>query len=338
MDDLISVIVPIYNTQEYLHQCVDSIISQTYQNLEIILVDDGSSDLSGAICDEYEKKDKRIKVIHKKNGGMSEARNEGLNASNGNYIQFVDSDDFMDPTMIEVLYNNSKNYNAQISMCSHYTYIDGEAKSDCTGKFCVYSKIDALRELLMDRTIRSYAWNKLFAKSLFDEVRFPEGRVFEDIIAIPKLFDKANKLVLNDIPLYYYRQRNGSVLHVQTKELRLSYIDAVLEVQDYIRAHVKSLDNYCDYNLALATTKTFYDIGLFKMYDLTKEKKVQEMYSKMKKIFAVEEKSNFILSQVHNMWKIHFLYLAENEQDYILYNKYLPILFPEYESIVESNR
>ena len=338
MDDLISVIVPIYNTQEYIRECIESIINQSYKNLEIILVDDGSTDTSGVICDEYSKIDSRIKVLHQKNGGMSKARNNGLDMANGNYIQFIDSDDFIDLNMIEILYNNAQNYGAEVSMCSHYTYIDNEAKSDSTGKFCIYSKIDALRELLMDRTIRSYAWNKLFARNLFDGIRFPEGRVFEDIIAIPKLFEKANKIVLNDIPLYYYRQRNGSVLHVQTKALRLSYIDAILEVQDYIRTHIKSLDNYCDYNLALATTKTFYDIGLFKMFDLVEEKKVQEIYLRMKEIFSSKEKSDFILAQVHNIWKIHFLYLVENMQDYILYNKYLPILFPEYDSLVKSNR
>ncbi len=203
----------------------------------------------------------------------------------------------------------------------------------------VYPKTDALKELLLDRTIRSYAWNKLFTKKLFDEgIRFPEGKVFEDIIVIPKLFEKANMAVLSDIPLYYYRQRKGSVLHVQTKQLRLSYIDAILEVQDYIRTHIKSLDAYCDYNIVLATTKTFYDIGLFKMFDLVNEEKVQEIYSRMKEIFSNENKTDFILKQVHNIWKVHFLYLVENQNDYILYNKYLPVLFPEYDTMVNESR
>ena len=165
-EELISVIVPVYNVEKYLEKCIDSIINQTYQNLEIILVDDGSTDGSGKICDEYSRKDNRIKVIHKENGGLSDARNIGIKNANGGLIGFIDSDDYITENMFEVLQKDLRKYNADISSCDIQNVNEaGEclkiirvSTEGQTSK--VFEREEALK-LLLEDTIKSYAWNKL---------------------------------------------------------------------------------------------------------------------------------------------------------------------------------
>lgn len=327
-EELISVIVPVYNVEKYLSKCIESLQNQTYKNLEIILVDDGATDDSGKICDEYAKKDNRIKVIHKKNGGLSDARNVGINSANGNYIQFIDSDDYIDLDMIELLYNNVKKYNADISMCSHYILTEEECTAEGTNELSVYSRVEVLKEILLDEKVRSYAWNKLFAKKLFDEIRFPKGKVFEDILTIPKLFEKAEKVVLDDVSKYYYRQRKGSILHVQTKELRLCYINSALEIMNFIKEKEPSLDRYCAYNVAHITIKTFNDIGLFDMDYMLEENIVNNLYEQTCKIFKNKEYENVIIENSSDVKKLHFYYLISDKDGYIANNKTLPLIYP----------
>ena len=170
--DLISVIVPVYKVEKYLEKCIESVLKQTYTNLQIILVDDGSPDNCGKICDEYAKKDSRIEVIHKINGGLSDARNVGINRANGRYIGFVDSDDYIKEDMYEKLINLIKEYDADISICNLYDVIDGkEYVRNKDNGIHEYSRIDILKEILLDKNIQSYAWNKLYKKELFDEIK-----------------------------------------------------------------------------------------------------------------------------------------------------------------------
>ena len=201
--DLISIIIPVYNVEKYLKECVDSVRKQTYKNLEIILIDDGSKDNSGKLCDELAKEDNRIKVIHKENGGLSDARNVGIENATGEYIQFIDSDDFVEKDMIEILHNDICQEKADVSMCSLYLYKDGEKTTDASYKREIFNKELVLKEILLDERVRSYAWNKMFKKSLFESIRFPKGKVFEDIYTMSPIFQKANKIVFNDIPLDY---------------------------------------------------------------------------------------------------------------------------------------
>jgi glycosyltransferase involved in cell wall biosynthesis len=323
--DLISVIVPVYNVEQYLEECVKSIQNQTYKNLEIILVDDGTKDNSGKMCDEFAKTDSRIKVIHKANGGLSDARNFGIDASNGKYIQFIDSDDYIDLDMLELLYNNLKKHNADISMCSNYVLTENNCRLKGTGGFEVYTREEALKEILLDKKVRFYAWNKMFARKLFDEIRFPKGRVFEDILTIPRLFEKAEKVVLDDVPKYYYRQRNDSILHVQTKELRLAYINSALENIKFIKEKEKSLDAYCAYNLAHVTMNTYNNIGVYDMKDVLGEDLVNKLYDECKKIFENKEYEKLIVENSSMVKKLHYYYLLSDKDGYIKNFKTLPL-------------
>lgn len=218
--ECISVIVPVYNVEAYLERCIDSILTQTYQNLEIILVDDGATDCSGEMCDEYAAKDERIKVIHKKNGGLSSARNAALDIATGDYIGFVDSDDYIHPKMFEKLYEACKCNEAQISICCHYTervdklmiedYIIDEEE--------IFDRDQALSILVQDKGMKNYAWDKLYKAELFKGVRYPEGRNYEDIATTYLLFYKADKLCRIPEYLYYYQIREDSISGRQTDE------------------------------------------------------------------------------------------------------------------------
>ena len=199
--DLISVIVPVYKVEKYLEKCIESIIKQTHTNLQIILVNDGSPDNCGKICDEYAKKDSRIEVIHKINGGLSDARNVGINRANGRYIGFVDSDDYIKEDMYEKLINLIKEYDADISICNLYDVIDGKkyVRNNENG-IQEYSRLEILKEVLLDKNIQSYAWNKLYKKELFDEIKYPIGKKYEDIGTTFYVFEKCNKIVVTSKP------------------------------------------------------------------------------------------------------------------------------------------
>lgn len=221
--DLISVIVPVYNVEKYLRKCVDSILAQTYTNLEIILVDDGSPDNCGKICDEYAAKDSRIKVIHQENGGLSAARNAGLDVATGDYIGFVDSDDYIAPDMYEKLYQAIEIYNSDIALCG-FKKFELESRTEVYEKKLLY-RDEFLKELLLEN-IKSYAWNKLYKKSLFDNVRFPEGELFEDLKIMHLIGEKVSAVSFTNKILYYYRIRQGSI----------TFNNRGLNADDYIAA------------------------------------------------------------------------------------------------------
>lgn len=331
-NDLISIIIPVYNVEKYINKCLESVINQTYRNLEIILVDDGSEDKSGKICEEISIKDNRIRVIHKENGGLSDARNIGLDNSNGEYIAFIDSDDFIERDMIEFLYYNINKYDADISICSNYIFDEEECIDNSTKEIKVYNRLEILKEVLLDEKIRSYAWNKMYKRDLFYNIRFPKGRVFEDILTIPKLFEKANKVVLNDVAKYYYRQREGSILHVQNKKIRLEYINAALEILEFLYKKEKELFLYCVYNYVHITIKTYNDIGLFNMKDMLNEDIVNTLYENTCKIFNNKEFEKFIIENSFIIKKLHFYFLLSNKDKYIEINKKLPLMYSGWKS------
>ena len=228
MEPLISVIVPIYQVEAYLCQCVDSILAQTHKNLEIILVDDGSKDRCPEICDKYVQKDDRIKVIHKMNGGLSDARNAGLEIATGDYIGFVDSDDWLMPDMFEYLLQGILGYGVDISYCNyinmHGTWMDHS--NEQTDK--VYTRETALNELFFDR-LKNFAWNKLYKAELWQDVRFPFGRNFEDILTIYKVFEKAKRIAILKEAKYYYRIRNDGITREKGFLNRWSIYTAIID-------------------------------------------------------------------------------------------------------------
>ena len=233
MDNIISVIVPIYKVEKYLCRCIDSILEQTYTNLEIILVDDGSPDKCGEICDQYEKKDKRIRVIHKTNGGLSDARNTGLDAATGQYIAFVDGDDFIRKDMYEKMYASIKKYNADMSICN-FKYIGERGEDifdnqDLPIKDGVLSGTTILFEKMLNNKPWYWvtAWNKLYKRSLFSDIRFPVGKTHEDEFIIHKLLLKSNNVACVNDMLYYYVQRSDSIMGTKYSVKNLDYVEAL---------------------------------------------------------------------------------------------------------------
>lgn len=224
MKELISVIIPIYMVEKYLNKCIESVINQTYKNLEIILVNDGSKDNCKKICEEYAKMDNRIKIINKDNGGLSDARNKGLELISGEYVGFVDSDDYISENMYQKLYENIIKYNADISICDYMkVYENGEQikknKIYRRDGVKVYSREDAMYKLLEDNEITNHAWNKLYKFELFKDIRYPKGLKYEDIAVMYKLIDKTKRIVYTPEVLYFYVKRAGSILNTKTEEL-----------------------------------------------------------------------------------------------------------------------
>lgn len=254
----ISIIVPVYKVEPYLRQCIDSILSQTYPHFELILIDDGSPDSCGSICDEYASRDPRITVIHQENGGLSAARNAGLDwvfaHSESSWITFVDSDDALSPIMLEMLRKEAVRNQADIAQ----TY--GEFFSDPTELIRKGTYIGAISCFPGKKLAESYykgetmvtvmTWGKLFRRELFQELRFPVGKIHEDQATTPILLFHAEKVVLIRSWLYYYRQREGSITHEVFSLKRLDDVDAVASCASYFKAQsqkhlAKLAGRYC---------------------------------------------------------------------------------------------
>ena len=252
MQPLLSIIVPIYNVEQYVDRCIQSILNQTYQNLEIILVDDGATDCSGAIADSYAAKDKRIKVFHKENGGLSDARNYGLEHVTGDYILFIDSDDFIVNIMCERLITVASSNNADIVSCNYYIYRGDDDISIHTMSVQddkrTFTGMDMLRYYLLktEPFDLNVVWNKIFKLDLFNgvvPVRFPKGRVQEDNFTIFMLFLNANSIVTVNEPLYYYVQRAGSIMANFTRRFMIDTIESHMYMSDYLMNHCSSVKN-----------------------------------------------------------------------------------------------
>lgn len=241
MNNLVTVIVPVYNVEKYLDRCIRSIITQTYRDLEIILVDDGSTDNSGKISDDYALIDSRINVIHKENGGLSSARNRALDIAKGDYIAFVDSDDYIESTMIEGMMNNFISAEVDIVVCG-YNVVNEEGEVVCkkTGAFeKLMSGEEMTKDILLDKFPYSFAWNKIYRKSLFLDVRYPEGRYYEDIPVTYKLAYRAKHIYIKNNCYYnYFLYRSGNTTsELSSKKAAFSYYCALMnsfEIRQFI--------------------------------------------------------------------------------------------------------
>lgn len=236
IDKTVSVILPIYNVEKYLARAVESVINQTYTNLEIILVDDGSTDSSGKICDDMSLKDNRIKVIHKPNGGVSDARNAGKNLSIGRYILFVDPDDYIDENMIEVLVNNIQEYDADVSCCQYMDVYDNnkfpQFSNMAIKKFI--NREEFLKEYLRDSYITASVCTKLMKKEVSDKIDFPVGKVYEDAFYHLELAKVADKFICITKPLYYYYHRTNSITTKPYRKENMYAIEAYNNYLEYI--------------------------------------------------------------------------------------------------------
>lgn len=210
---VISVIVPVYNVEQYMDKCIDSLVNQTFSSIEIILVDDGSTDYSSVKCDSWKSKDKRIKVIHKKNGGLSDARNAGIKIARGKYISFIDSDDWVDKNMLLVLYNAITQEDAELAICRFKKVKDDKSVEDSISfrqKIEVINRYECFSELLEDKEITNHVWRKLYSRRIVFDNSFPVGRNYEDVFSMPNFIKKCKKIVKVDYIGYFYRiNKNG---------------------------------------------------------------------------------------------------------------------------------
>ena len=244
----VSVIVPIYKVEKYLKRCMDSIVNQTYRDLEIILVDDGSPDNCGKICDEYAKQDSRIKVLHQENGGQSKARNEAMKIAKGDYFCFVDSDDYIAINMIERLVSLAQHNQADISMID-YTFFSGEqadvAKQN-EDKCQIFTNVELIKNMhTVPGELYVVMWGKLFKRELFEGITFPEGRICEDLAILYKLYDRSVKAVYSTEVMYYYFRNNADSSTFQIKDKFYVDVFAALEQEiEYLRATHSDLQAY----------------------------------------------------------------------------------------------
>lgn len=235
---LISVIVPVYNVEAYLSRCVESIRNQTYQNLEIILVDDGTKDRCNVLCDEYALEDSRIRVIHKENGGLSSARNAGIDSAQGEYLAFVDSDDWIEPDTYEAMLAAAQKYGVKLVCAGRY---DVDSKTDrktlglCPQKEESVSAKEVLRRIFTWDNMDSAAWDKLYDHSLFREIRFPLGKVCEDVPIMYRIVLDAGEVAMLNKPIYNYFHRPGSITTARISEKTFHFSEHTSVIYTYIR-------------------------------------------------------------------------------------------------------
>ena len=277
---MISVIVPVYNVERYIRQCVESILEQTYADLEIILVDDGSTDGSGSICDEYKLKDNRVVVIHKCNGGLSEARNAGLDIARGEYIGFVDSDDYIEPDMYEVLYKNCERYAADLAAARFVKFnTQGEVRKNFTENIEVFSREEMLRLFIVgDRRyeITMSVWDRLYKRELISDLRFPVGKCYEDIVFSTKVIEKSKINVYIDRALYHYRLREDSISGEDFNDYNRAPLRIITDLIPELERRILFLDEKGEKELADECRYQYIDnmfkyLTLFKWYSNTDE-------------------------------------------------------------------
>ena len=270
------------------------------------MISDGSTDGTDEVIREYAKKDSRIEVIHKINGGLSDARNVGISKAKGRYIGFVDSDDYIKENMYEILLNLIKEYNADASICNLYDVIEGkEYIRNKNNGIQEYSRLDILKEVLLDKNIQSYAWNKLYKKELFDEVKYPIGKKYEDIGTTFYIFEKCNKIVVTSEPEYYYLKRSDSLVNNVTESTVFDYMELILQRYLYINDNIKELKQYNDYYLVRTLLTANNDIKELKQIEEKTKQKYNELYniskeilrtnySNLKKFFTEEQNEKII--------------------------------------------
>lgn len=283
---LITIIVPAYNVEKYLKKCLESIINQTYKNLEIILVDDGSTDNSGRICDEYAEKDDRIIVIHQENAGVSSARNKGIEIAKGEYIGFVDGDDYIEENMYEVLYKNLIQFDVDISMCNYYIVKNNQKsfhKHDIKKGILINDKKEFL-ELLNLNYYRGFLWNKLFKTKMLKQIRLKEDiYVCEDLLLIVQIFNNCERYYFDNNCYYNYVIRENSAIRGKIDSRKFTVLNAYREITGILREY--------------EDIKIKYEFVFFKWEnDLIKQSKCknEDLKKEMKLLYTKVMKSHYI--------------------------------------------
>lgn len=294
----ISIIIPIYNVEKYIHRCVDSVINQTYTNLEIILVDDGSPDNCGKICDEYAMKDNRIKVIHKENGGLSEARNHGIDSATGEWLFFLDSDDWIYPQTIEKLYIGATENNVSVSMCA---YEETDSKSpvvDDSKKSTLWTPKDLY---LKHHVTATTAWGKLYHKDCFENIRYPVGKIHEDEFVTYKILFAQEKIAFINQPYYAYFINNEGITKGKWNPKRLVVINAFEEQYNFFA-------NFNDCELIEFSEKQFLQHLVTLHKDSTRRGFFKEARSLTKKAFFTTLRKPSLMLTTRNIWITEYFF------------------------------
>lgn len=318
MDELISVIVPVYKVEDYLPRCVDSILCQTYRNIEVILVDDGSPDKCGEICDRYAQNDLRVRVIHKENGGLSDARNTGIEIASGQYISFIDSDDWVHPEFLETLYQLIRSADADIAVSDFLRTSTENLPLFSLEEETVhqYSNLEALKQYAGIFYVQMVvSWGKLYKRHLFDGVRFPVGRVHEDEFTTHQVIYKAKRIILTTRKLLYYWQRQDSIMASRSSlKNQLDLIDALLERSAFFESI--GLDD-----LSGLTYKTVFFRLRVVFRDMGKEEKDNNLKHKLWQLKSKLRKGSHDLK-----FKVFYeIYFFSPSVFNILHDKYLAI-------------
>lgn len=319
MHPVVSVVVPIYKVELYLRRCVDSILNQTYTHLEIILVNDGSPDQCGDIADSYALKDNRVRVIHKHNGGLSDARNAGMQVVTGDYTMFVDSDDWLEKTMIEELVDKSIHYKAEVVQSAFYYAYDDYLQLD-TRYFSdkddpvVLNNKQLMYELVINEKIKNFAWGKLYQTSLIKDIPFRKGVLFEDVFWAHHVMHRVNTYVIIHLPLLYYYQRNDSIVASYSPK-NLDMIRGLKERHLFIEMYYSELTsesyksllkaNLTHYTLLLANRKN----GSNRFYRKKIQKYIKRYFNHFNRSVQADRhlKNQLLLFYVHPYFNIAYL-------------------------------
>ena len=311
MQEKISIIVPVYNVEAYLERCVESILKQTYTNFELLLINDGSTDKSGDLCDQLALRDDRIRVIHKENGGLSHARNRGIDEASADLIGFIDSDDYIDADMYETLYRQLKEANADLAMCDHYdVYNQIPEKQVSEIKTWQFSSEEAIKMVMEAKVLSVTAVNKLYRKELFNQLRFEIGKIAEDAFIMIRLLDQCQKVVATNEKKYYYVHRENSITTQKFSLKFLNVIEAYEQNANIIREHYPSITDVATMRLNWAY---FYVLDRLLVDSDFKDKALED-----KLIAYLKKNSMNILrdSRFTNARKISFLTLLVNKKIY----------------------
>lgn len=283
-DDLISIIIPIYKVEKYIERCINSVLSQTYSNIEIILIDDGSPDMCPSICDNYKLIDSRIQVIHKENGGLSDARNKGINISKGKYITFVDSDDYIENDYVEFLYKTILKEDSDIAICSYQSvYGNRMIIKQLEHREYILNSEETLEKMLYQKEFNVSAWAKLYKRELFENIEFPKGKIFEDAFTTYKLVMKAKKISVNLEIKYNYMIRSNSILTSEFNEKKMLLIDAYNKMGRDIQIKYPKLTNAVIRAEVYANISTLRQMIFAKNRLIDDEKKIRKFIVKNRK-------------------------------------------------------
>ena len=312
MQDLISIIIPVYKVEKYIRKCIDSVRNQTYSNIEIILIDDGSPDNCGKICDEYAQKDHRIKVIHKQNGGQSEARNQGLAIANGKYIGFVDSDDYIKENMFEILHKIMIKHNADMTVCNIVKTNNGtnEYLEDYKNVE-VYDKSNAIQELLKDH-ITNYIYNKLYKRELWENIVFPIGKLLEDMDVMYHIIERTNKIVCTNETEYYYLTRNDSSIAKIDVKITINLKEIVNKRYRYLKEKRPDLLDLLNITRLFNIIQYHDNLSFCNEYKIYNNREFKEEYNFYKKNFKQYKKQLYKEKSIRKKIEMFLLYISRN--------------------------